>query len=201
MGRGFLPRLRRLLGRPRGGRGPLDTQIVVEVSGGSARRREEAKLLHALAEAAGEYEVSEAGAFRSKRKADAAALEARLPAMSAADREEAVAAFAAEYGPFGWELSDLEWTLEVLKAEEEGRSLEATGPIEGDIGEIVKIAIPTITGPLAARLINTTIDWARERVKRTQVPETITIYGPEGQLVRRVEVSWTGEVNDSADDV
>jgi hypothetical protein len=111
------------------------------------------------------------------------------------------AAFAAEYGRFGWELSDLEWTLEVLKAEEGGRSLEVTGPIEGDIGEIVKIALPTITGPLATRLINMTIDWARERVKRTQVPETIAIYGPEGQLVRRVEVSWTGEVNDAADDV
>jgi hypothetical protein len=199
MGRGFLPPLRRLLNRARGGEGPLDPQIVVEVSGRDESKREEAELLDALAEVAGEYEICQASAFGSKREADAAALQARLAAMSAADRAEPVAAFAAKHGPFGNELWRLEAELEELNAEE-GRPQEATGPIEGDIGEIVKIAMPTITGPLAARLINMTIDWARERVKRTQVPETVEIYGPEGQLLRRMEVSWTGDVRDSADD-
>jgi hypothetical protein len=174
----------------------VSSGIVVEVTGADA----EADLVEVLVEAAGEYEVSHAKAFGSKRKADAADLMARLPNMTPAERVDAVAAFAAEHGQFGNDLWRLEGELEWLEDEEAGRPHEATGRVEGDIGEIVRIAIPTVTGPLATRLINMTIDWARERAKRTRTPETVEVYGPNGEQLRKVEVSTTGDVSEAPDD-
>ena len=64
--------------------------------------------------------------------------------------------------------------------------------------EVLHIWIPwaTLGGVAAKKIVELAIDWAYGRLKRDKPknrPRSVTIYGPQGQVLKKVEVDQSGQ--------
>jgi hypothetical protein len=59
-------------------------------------------------------------------------------------------------------------------------------------GDVLSVVLPGAAGVLTTRLVDLTVDWMRRRVPRQRL-RIVKIYGPDGRLLRRLEVKDDGE--------
>jgi len=129
---------------------------------------------------------------RLQAESAAHALLGSLPQLSAAGRIAAVEEYGRQYGRFSDHFERLHRNLVVVDpATAEAVPSEVVAAPIGEFEQVVTIAIPAITGTLANRVVDAAIDWVRRRASRSYQPRAVRIYGPDGEVIREVQITWT----------